>query len=279
MEDRNESRRRELEEILELRRSFGTLGRRLVNRQTPIRTSPKPTVIPLGTQSAKADPDAAAPPDEEEAQAREQEQEAREQEREREQEPDRSQQREPAEPDQEADQQPDQEPDQEPEAEPDQEVDQRADQQPELDWDRVSTAVRRIAPVVDESYRLQTQTAGQPFKIPDPPAARRRPPWPWLAGLVAVFALGIAVGQVVVQPSPRPAPPASSQAAPAASTPLSSAAPAPQASVPPSCLVTAQRADVLIDLLVRKARGIEVTRALHEYTLASQTCRKEASSR
>jgi hypothetical protein len=142
-----------------------------------------------------------------------------------------------------------------------------------------------MTPIVDESYRGQAtaaQAASQPFQIPDPPAARRRP-WPLIAGLVAViavvFALGMAVGHAVVQPSPQPAPPASSQAAPLASTPLSSTAPAPQVSVPPSCLVTAERADVLIDLLVRKARGIEVTRALHDYTLASQTCRKEASSR
>jgi hypothetical protein len=262
MEDRNENRRRELEEILELRRSFGTLGRRLVNRQTPISTSLKPTVIPLGTQSATADPDAAARPDE----AKEQEQ-AQQPEPEQAQEPEPEP--EPAEPDQ-ADQQPVQET----------EPDQQEDQQPELDWDRVSTAVQRIAPVVDESYRLQAQTANQPFRIPEPPAARRRPRWPWLVGLVAVFALGMAVGHVVLQPSQRSAPPASSQAAPAPSTPLSSTAPPPpQASVPPSCLVTAQRADALIDLLVRKARGIEVTRALKEYTLASQTCRKEASSR
>ena len=265
-EDRNENRRRELEEILELRRSFGTLGRRLVNRQTPIPTSLKPTVIPLGTQSATADPDAAARPDE----AKEQEQ-ARQPEQAQQPEPEQAQEPEPepAEPDQ-ADQQPVQET----------EPDQQEDQQPELDWDRVSTAVQRIAPVVDESYRLQAQTANQPFRIPDPPAARRRPRWPWLVGLVAVFALGMAVGHVVLQPSQRSVPPASSQAAPAPSTPLSSTAPPPpQVSVPPSCLVTARLADALIDLLVRKARGIEVTRALKEYTLASQTCRKEASSR
>jgi hypothetical protein len=50
-------------------------------------------------------------------------------------------------------------------------------------------------------------------------------------------------------------------------------------SVPQSCLVTAQRGDVLIDLLVHKTRGIELTKALKDYTVASQTCRKEASSR
>jgi hypothetical protein len=51
----------------------------------------------------------------------------------------------------------------------------------------------------------------------------------------------------------------------------------PQASVPRSCLSTAVLGDRLVDLLVKRARGIEVTRILKEYTQASQTCRKEAS--
>jgi hypothetical protein len=97
---------------------------------------------------------------------------------------------------------------------------------------------------------------------------------------VAIFALGMAVDRVVVQPSAKAAPPASSQAAPAPSAPQTSAAPArPQVSAPESCLATAQRADALIHLLVKRTRGIEVTKALQAYTVASQTCRKEASSR
>jgi hypothetical protein len=233
MEDRNERRRRELEEILELRRSFGTLGRRLVTRQTPIQTGLGSTVVPLGAESAKAAPDADARPR--------------------------------------GDQEPDQhqEPEQEPELEPEPELGQ------ELERESVQAAV---APGV-----------GEPFRIPEPPAARRRLPWLWLVALVAVFALGMAVDRVVVQPSAEAAPPASSQAAPAPSAPQTSAAPArpqvsaaparPQVSVPESCLNTAQRADALIDLLVKRTRGIEVTKAFQAYTVASQTCRKEASSR
>lgn len=224
MEDRNERRRRELEEILELRRSFGTLGRRLVTRQTPIQTGLGSTVVPLGAESAKAAPDADVRPR--------------------------------------GDQEPDQhqEPEQEPELEPEPELGQ------ELERESVQAAV---AP-----------GAGEPFRIPEPPAARRRLPWLWLVALVAVFALGMAVDRVVVQPSAEAAPPASSQAAPAPSAPQTSAAPArPQVSVPESCLTTAQRADALIDLLVKRTRGIEVTKTLQAYTVASQTCRKEASSR
>jgi hypothetical protein len=187
------------------------------------------------------------------------------------------------EPDQELEPEPVPEPDQELEPEPVLEPVQ--DQKPELDqdWDQVSTTVRRIAPIVDESYRVQAAAApgaGEPFRIPEPPAARRRLPWLWLVALVAIFALGMAVDRVVVQPSAKAAPPASSQAAPAPSAPQTSAAPAPpQVSVPESCLITAQRADALIDLLVKRTRGIEVTKAFQAYTVASQTCRKEASSR
>lgn len=181
-EDGNARRRRDLEEILELRRSFGTLGRRLGTRRGPIR--PGLVEVPK--------------------------------------------------------------------------------------------------PVIDESYHAPDPPApagGQPFQIPDPPPARRRLPWPWLVGLAAVFAFGMAVDHTVLQPAPRPAPPASTPVQ-APSAPSSSAAPAgPQVSVPQSCLVTAQRGDVLIDLLVKNVRGLELTKALKSYTDASQTCRKEASSR
>jgi hypothetical protein len=57
MDDGNERRRRELEEILELRRSFGTLGRRLVIRQGPIR----PGLVPFPKPPAESDAD--VPPD------------------------------------------------------------------------------------------------------------------------------------------------------------------------------------------------------------------------
>jgi hypothetical protein len=291
MEDGNERRRRDLEEILELRRSFGTLGRRLVTRQTPVR----PSAVPSWAQSAKADPDADARPHEDQQpepnQEPELEQELDQQaepyeEPELDQEPDQDQR---PEPDQELDQQaePYEEPGLDWDQEPDQELDLRTelDQEPDRDeeHDQVPTTVRRMTPVVDEPYHVQApaaRVANEPFRIPEPPAARRRLPWPWLVGLAAVFALGMAVDHTVLQPAPRSAPPASTQAVQRPSNPSSSAAPArPPASVPQSCLVTAQRADALIDLLVHKTRGMELTKALKDYTVASQTCRKEASSR
>ncbi|HEX8862820.1 MAG TPA: hypothetical protein VGC06_27765 [Actinomycetes bacterium] len=48
--------------------------------------------------------------------------------------------------------------------------------------------------------------------------------------------------------------------------------------VPPACLETARRADELMDLFTRKVRDHRLSLALKEYTLASQACRKEASS-
>jgi hypothetical protein len=213
-EEGNEGRRRDLEEILELRRSFGTLGRRLGTRQGPIR----PGLVEFPKSSVQAEPDP-----------------------------------EPA-----------------------------ADQDEGEDQDQVRATLRRVAPVVDETYHAPRPPApggDKAFEIPEPPPARRRLPWPWLAGLAAVVVLGIVVGYAVRQP-PAP-PPVSSQATPAPSAPPSSAAPAnpPGSVVPQSCLTTAQRADVLIHMLVEKTRGLDVTKALKSYTEASQTCRKEASSR
>lgn len=48
--------------------------------------------------------------------------------------------------------------------------------------------------------------------------------------------------------------------------------------VPPACLETARRADELMDLFTRKVRDRRLSLALKAYTLASQACRKEASS-
>jgi hypothetical protein len=47
---------------------------------------------------------------------------------------------------------------------------------------------------------------------------------------------------------------------------------------PPACLDTAQKADTLIDLFTRNVRDRRLSLALKDYTLASQACRKEASS-
>jgi hypothetical protein len=56
--------------------------------------------------------------------------------------------------------------------------------------------------------------------------------------------------------------------------------PSPQTRVvvPPACLETARRADELMDLFTRKVRDRRLSLALKAYTLASQACRKEASS-
>jgi hypothetical protein len=331
-EDSNEKRRRELEEILELRRSFGTLGRRLVKRETPIRSGVGPSVVELLAQPPKTAPDARARPEKnqwpepeldqqpepdrkeqpephEEPELHEEldheaeldqepdEEVEPEQEREPDRQPESDQQEEPVqepEPQAEVDQpepqsELDQELDQQPESSPDQQAEpepvQEPDEDPELDdvldreVDRVSAAVGRPAPVVDERYRGQAPPApaDASFRIPEPPAARR-PPWPWLVALVVVFALGMAVDHAVLAPAPRPAAPASTQAAAAPTAPTTSAAPAPpRASVPRSCLSTAVLGDRLVDLLVKKTRGIQVTRILKEYTQASQSCRKEAS--
>jgi hypothetical protein len=54
--------------------------------------------------------------------------------------------------------------------------------------------------------------------------------------------------------------------------------PQPRVVAPPACLETARRADELMDLFTRNIRDRRLSLALKAYTLASQACRKEASS-
>jgi hypothetical protein len=114
------------------------------------------------------------------------------------------------------------------------------------------------------------------------PAPRRR--WLVVAGLLLTLALGLGAGYLLHQPAGRAAA-APSGAVPATSTPAAPrAATAPttmpaKVVVPASCLRAAQYGDKVIDLLVRNVRDQRLGLALKTYTLASQTCRKEASRR
>jgi hypothetical protein len=105
------------------------------------------------------------------------------------------------------------------------------------------------------------------------PARRQGAHWALAAAVLALVCLLVGGGLGYLLPRP-----AGVSTQPPATIVVTHTAPATKAVTPPaSCLQAAQRADVLIDLLVRKARGIEVTRALKEYSVASRTCREEAS--
>jgi hypothetical protein len=202
LDDAGAKRKRELEEILALRRSFGTLGRRLSADKRPIRLG-----LADLEQVSKTDSEPTEDPDS----------------------------------------------------------------------NQISTTVRRLEPGADV------------FRIPDPPAPEpapaheRRLPWLWLTAIAAALTIGLvvglAVGNDVPQPAPRPAPPVSSQAAATTPSVTTSAEARPPASVPSSCLATAERGDIVIDMLVKNRRGEPLGRALKAYTQASQSCRKEASIR
>jgi hypothetical protein len=71
--------------------------------------------------------------------------------------------------------------------------------------------------------------------------------------------------------------PAGASTQPPATIVVTRTVPETKVVAPPACLVSAQRADVLVDMLVKKTRGIELTKALNAYTEASRACRKEAS--
>jgi hypothetical protein len=101
----------------------------------------------------------------------------------------------------------------------------------------------------------------------------------WQAGLgvLVAFALGLVLGAVTGGPSPVPA-----GAAPrtAATRPPATA----KVAVPGSCRSAIQQASLMIDLLqtperFRRENQRRIGELLKNYTVAAQTCRKEASRR
>jgi hypothetical protein len=89
---------------------------------------------------------------------------------------------------------------------------------------------------------------------------------------VACLLIGVGLGYLMHRP-------AAAKALPPATSIVTRTVPVPQIKVvvPPSCLQTAERGDEMIDLFTKKARDRRLSLALKAYTLASQTCRKEAS--
>jgi hypothetical protein len=101
------------------------------------------------------------------------------------------------------------------------------------------------------------------------PAPERptRPRWQWAAAVALVFVLGTGFGFTLPR-SGSSDPPPRTQAPQARTVP----------SVPQACLETAREGDQVIAMLTRANRDPTLlSKALKEYTVASQACRKEAS--
>jgi hypothetical protein len=123
-----------------------------------------------------------------------------------------------------------------------------------------------------------------PPGLPAPPAVApsARPRWWWAGALVLLFLAGTAFGWILPRSEGRSASPPPTQpsqtTAPKAAAPEPTASPKPKTSVPESCVDAAELADEVISRLDRNDRDQRLFLALRDYTVASQACRREASS-
>ena len=130
--------------------------------------------------------------------------------------------------------------------------------------------------VLDEPDRSPTSA------LPAAPAAApARPRWWWAGALALLFLAGTAFGWILPRSgggsaSPSPTRPSQTTAPTLAPDPTPSLK--PKTSVPESCVNAAELADEVISRLDRNVRDQRLFLALRDYTIASQACRREASS-
>jgi hypothetical protein len=121
-----------------------------------------------------------------------------------------------------------------------------------------------------------------PVAAPSPLGIPARARWWWAAALVLLFVAGTAFGYILSGGDGGSDSPSSSGAA-AATSRAQATAPRPPAtvtktSVPETCVDTAELADEVISRLTRNIRDNRLAEMLRDYTIASQACRREASS-
>jgi hypothetical protein len=134
----------------------------------------------------------------------------------------------------------------------------------------------------DEHERPRQAALPAPPAAPPPTTVPARPRWWWAAALVLLFVAGTAFGWLLPRGDSGAASPPSAQVtspttAPAPTT-QSTAKPETRTSVPESCVEAAELADEVISRLNRNIRDNRLALALRDYTIASQACRREASS-
>jgi hypothetical protein len=118
--------------------------------------------------------------------------------------------------------------------------------------------------------------------LPTPPAtAPARPRWIWAGGLALLFLAGTAFGWILPKgdggpevPPATQAPPTTVQAKPAPPSTVIKTVP----SVPEECVDAVELANEVISRLNRNQRNNALALALTDYSVASQACRREASS-
>jgi hypothetical protein len=160
--------------------------------------------------------------------------------------------------------------------------DEQTRQQRELEEIRRSFAEMgaRMGSLFEPSEQDANEQPLSPPTPAQPAAAPARPRW-WWGALALLFLAGTAFGWILpkgdgVDGSSASPPP--TQSTVTTTAPPSTAKPRTQVSVPDACVDTAELADEVISRLDRNVRDQRLFSALRDYTIASQACRKEASS-
>ena len=164
--------------------------------------------------------------------------------------------------------------------------DEQQRQQQELEEIRRSFAEMgaRMGSLFEPAELVDETAPSSRLALPAPPAAApARPRWWWGGALVLLFLAGTAFGWILTGGGDSSDGPPSTQPPP--TTQARAATPAPpvtviktKTSVPEECVDAAELADEVISRLNRNQRDNALAVMLRDYTIASQACRREASS-
>jgi hypothetical protein len=145
-----------------------------------------------------------------------------------------------------------------------------------------ATGLREILLHADPAPEETTIALGEPTGTPAPAwsprdAARLRRPQRLALAVNLLLVVAMVVLLVVTVQRDQTAGPASAPTRTTAAAPATSVVSLTRVTVPDECLDAAELADEVISRLNRNVRDQRLFKALRDYTIASQACRREAS--